>query len=58
MFNMSGSPYAMAERDALAYGRPYKDSQATSVAVAATMDKLDYSGLLREVGGVGGVHGG
>ncbi|KAI8464082.1 MAG: cytidylyltransferase family-domain-containing protein [Monoraphidium minutum] len=39
-FNMSGSPYAMMEADALAYGRPYRESPAASAAVWATMDAM------------------
>lgn len=38
-YNMSGSPYAMQERDALAYGRPGSDPAATA-AVAKTMDQV------------------
>lgn len=38
-YNMSGSPYAMAEKDALTYGRPSKDP-AASVVVSRTMDKV------------------
>jgi hypothetical protein len=38
-YNMSGSPYAMAEKDALTYGRMGKDAAATT-AVAKTMDQV------------------
>ncbi|KXZ44230.1 hypothetical protein GPECTOR_70g460 [Gonium pectorale] len=47
-FNMSGSPYAMAERDALTYGRPSKDPAATA-AVVKTMDQVEFAKLVREV---------
>lgn len=47
-YNMSGSPYAMQERDALAYGRPGSDPAATA-AVAKTMDQLDFPKLLKKV---------
>ncbi|GIL86908.1 hypothetical protein Vretimale_15552 [Volvox reticuliferus] len=47
-YNMSGSPYAMAEKDALTYGRPNKDPAATA-AVAKTMDQVDFPKLLKKV---------
>ncbi|GLC38917.1 hypothetical protein PLESTB_000461300 [Pleodorina starrii] len=47
-YNMSGSPYAMAEKDARTYGRPSTDPAATA-AVAKTMDQVDFPKLLRKV---------
>lgn len=49
-FNMSGSPYAMYEADAMAYGRPYREGPAASAAVWATMDAMpSWPGLLAKV---------
>lgn len=47
-FAMGGSPYAMAEADAQVYAKPYADP-AASQAVAASMEQLDFSGLLSAV---------
>eukprot|EP00775_Hariotina_reticulata_P012653 gene12653-12780_t len=48
LYNMTGSKYAMLEADALTYGEPYQDP-AASAAIAATMDQLDFSKVLKEV---------
>ena len=40
MYAMMGSPYAMAERDVLVYGRPYKEDPAASAAISKTMDQV------------------
>jgi hypothetical protein len=45
-FNASGSPYAMQQRDADVYGRPYQTSPEASVAVAETMERVSCGGEL------------
>lgn len=49
MYAMMGSPYAMAERDVLVYGRPYKEEPAASAAISKTMDQVDFPKLLSRV---------
>lgn len=39
----------MDGKDADVYARPYRESPAASAAVAATMDKMDWGKLLKEV---------
>ncbi|PNW85621.1 hypothetical protein CHLRE_03g195200v5 [Chlamydomonas reinhardtii] len=48
VYNMTGSPYAMKEKDAMVYARPTSDPAATS-AIAKTMDQVDFPKLLRKV---------
>eukprot|EP00879_Flechtneria_rotunda_P020475 GHRR01021543.1.p1 GENE.GHRR01021543.1~~GHRR01021543.1.p1 ORF type:complete len:255 (+),score=70.96 GHRR01021543.1:187-951(+) len=49
VYNMSGSPYAMLEADALTYAKPYQKDPAASAAISATMDQLDFPALLKAV---------
>lgn len=48
-YSAVGSPYAIARKDAEVYDKPYKDDPAASVAIATTMDQLDWPKLLTSV---------
>jgi hypothetical protein len=49
MYNMTGSPYAWQEKDALVFGRPFKEEPAASAAVVATLAGVDWQPLLSKV---------
>lgn len=49
MYNMTGSPYAWQEQDALVFARPYKEEPAASAAVVATLEGVDWQPLLNKV---------
>lgn len=52
MYNAYGSAYVMDGRDADVYLRPYQEeAEAAAGAITATMEKLDFAKLIKEVGG-------
>lgn len=48
-YNAAGSPYAMSYRDASAYAAVYEEDPLASAAVHATMQSVDFPGLLKKV---------
>lgn len=48
-FNAGGSPYAMQYADASVFAAPYEQSPLASQIIANTMDKVDFTNLLKRV---------
>lgn len=48
-YNAAGGPYALAQRDADAYNKPYVAGPAASAAIEKTMKSLDFKLLLESV---------
>eukprot|EP01026_Neomeris_dumetosa_P062325 TRINITY_DN5894_c0_g1_i2.p2 TRINITY_DN5894_c0_g1~~TRINITY_DN5894_c0_g1_i2.p2 ORF type:complete len:269 (-),score=45.45 TRINITY_DN5894_c0_g1_i2:258-1064(-) len=49
IFNATGSPYAMAYKDAQAYDKPYQDEPVASAIIFEIMKNLDFKELLTRV---------
>ena len=49
MYNATGLAFVIKYDDAQAYDLPYQEEVAANVALAATMDKCDWKGLLNKV---------
>ena len=48
-FNAAGSPYAMSYNDAAVFAAPYELSPIASQIIGKTMEKVDFSSLLKKV---------